>query len=103
MALDTTSPLFKVNFTDGSFITVINESADARKFSTPGQYEEIAPALFIGDFTSGETVIKHDMDGNTWQINNDSVTVGGVTYTRGTNRELMCIIDGFAIIYGNST
>ena len=89
MALDTTSPLFKVNFTDGSFITVINEGADARKFSTPGQYEEIAPALFIGDFTSGETVIKHDMDGNTWQINNDSVTVGGITYTRGTNRELM--------------
>ena len=87
MSYDITSPILTINFTDGSYLTVINESMYRRKYSRPGQYEEIVPCMFISNLDNNNyEVLKFDLDGNTWKISNNYITIGNTTFNRGNDK-----------------
>ena len=89
MSYDITSPILKINFTDGTFLTVYNESMYRRKYSRPGQYEEIVPCLFISNLDNNNyEVLKYDLDGNLWKISNNYIKIGDTTFNRGNSQLL---------------
>lgn len=89
MSYDVNSAIFKIVFTDGSYLSVINTGMYRPKYERPGQYEMIVPCLFISDLANNYTVLKFDKDGNTWKINNDYIQVNDHIYTR--TGKLMCL------------
>lgn len=91
MSYDVHEAFFKIMFTDGTYITVFNESMFRAKYARPGQYEFVVPNLFIGNLSDNFTVIKFDKDGNTWEFNNDYIKVGNVRYDRDSGRKLMSL------------
>lgn len=90
MSYDLTSPVFRINFTDGTYCCVLNSSEYAKTYSWPAQYEEIVPALFISNISGSdsEPVIKTDLDGNVWEICNDYIKINGVSHTRDNSQFL---------------
>lgn len=89
MSYDVDSAIFKIVFTDGSYLSVINTGMYRPKYELPGQYEMIVPCLFISDFENNYTVLKFDKDGNTWKINNNYIQVNDHVFTR--TGKLMCL------------
>lgn len=89
MSYDLDSAIFKIVFTDGSYLSVINTGMYRPKYERPGQYEMIVPNLFISDLENNYTVVKYDKDGNLWKINNDQIQVNNHVYSR--SGKLMCL------------
>lgn len=86
MSFSSTSPTFRYNFTDGSFITVVNFGEDSPKYGN-GEYTLTIPNLYVGDFDtySGE-ITKYDLSGNEFVFSNRGVKINGVDYTRQASR-----------------
>lgn len=83
MSYDVNSAIFKIEFTDGSFLSVLNGSMYRQKYGRPGQYEMIVPNLFISNLSgSNYTVLKYDKDGNLWRISNDQIQIGDHVFVR---------------------
>lgn len=86
MSFSNSSPTFRYNFTDGSFITVINIGSDRPMYGN-GEYTLTIPNCYIGDFDtySGE-MTKYDLAGNVFVFSNRGVKINGVDYTRQASR-----------------
>ena len=86
MSYSSDSTAFKLNFTDGTFMTILNYGADAPTFTT-GQHEFIIPNFYLGEFsTGGFTFTKYDYDGNEYVFSQTGVIINGTIDTRTSNR-----------------
>ena len=84
MAYSTDAVSFRLNFTDGSAITLLNRASNTDTLD-PGEYNFILPNSVIGDFTGESyTVIKYDYKGNKYEFSERGVIINDVADFRAT-------------------
>ena len=85
MAYNTDSSVYKLTFTDGTFITLLNVGDDMPEYS-PGTYEMTIPNLYMGNFDSdGKSYIKYDSKGNKYEFSDRGVLINDTIDFRQTN------------------
>ena len=84
MAYTTDASCYRLNFTDGTFITLLNRETNTEHLA-PGEYTFIIPNSIIGDFT-GEiyTEIKYDANGNKYEFSERGVVINDTADFRAT-------------------
>ena len=89
MAYNPTSAMFKLYFTDGTFITLLNMGTN-RPVYQPGEYEFILPNFYIGniDGTSPE-MIKYDSTGNVYHFTQGKLIINNFQINSGSNKALL--------------
>lgn len=71
---DDDSPIFKISFTDGTFITALNE-LDPRLYGA-GDYNFALPNFMFGSFAgSSDVVTRYDYMGNKWDIRETGLVI----------------------------
>lgn len=84
MAYTTDALSYRLNFTDGTFITLMNRESNTEPLN-PGEYTFIIPNSIIGDFT-GEiyTETKYDAEGNKYEFSERGVVINDTADFRAT-------------------
>lgn len=88
MSYNPNSAIFKLNFTDGTFITMLNGDSETDPDFGAGQHELIIPNLYMGDF-DGNTYnsTKYDKNGNKYEFSERGVVINEtINFTRQASR-----------------
>ena len=87
MSVDTSALTFRLNFTDGTFITMFNRE-DNTEALEPGEYTFIIPNALFGDI-SGESfnAIKYDSKGNKYEFSELGVLINDTIDFRATGNQ----------------
>lgn len=96
MSIDNSSLAFRYNFTDGTFMTVINVSINAPEIS--GENTIVLPNHYFGDLPGGlsGTMIKYDKNGNKFEFSDQGVIINDTQDFRRTGNRM-------AFIYNTDT
>ena len=93
MSVNTSALSFRLNFTDGTFITLLNRQVNTEP-SDPGEYTLILPNLLIGDL-SGESYnsVKYDFNGNKYEFSELGVVINDIHDFRATGNRFVMSYD----------
>lgn len=87
MSVSNSYPTFKYNFTDGTFMTVLNVSGNAPVFD--GEITYILPNYYFGDLENfSGTITKYDKNGNKFEFSNQGVIVNDTQDLRRTGNRM---------------
>ena len=87
MSVSNSSPTFKYNFTDGTFMTVVNTSSEASTYI--GEMTFILPNYYFGDLESfSGTITKYDKNGNKFEFSNQGVIINDIQDFRRTGNRM---------------
>lgn len=89
MAISLESPTYKLTFTDGTFITLLNSNSDVSHVYEGGEYTFILPNYYIGDFDTWlGSVTKYDKNGNKYEFSNMGVIINDTQDFRRTGNKM---------------
>lgn len=88
MSYTTDAAIYKLNFTDGTFISMLNGDTETNPRLGPGQHEFIIPNLYMGDFDGKSyDVTKYDNNGNKYEFSERGVVINDtIDFTRQASR-----------------
>lgn len=88
MSIDNSSPMFKYNFTDGTFMTVLNVSANSPRYT--GENTFALPNFYFGDLGDGfsGTITKYDKNGNKFEFSDQGVIINDTLDFRSTGNRM---------------
>lgn len=87
MSYTTDAPLYKLEFTDGTFINMLNVGENDPRLG-PGQHEYIIPNFYMGDFDGlSYEKTKYDKKGNKYVFSERGVVINDtINFTRQASR-----------------
>ena len=93
MSVNTSALTFRLNFTDGTFITLLNREENTELLD-PGEYTLILPNAVIGDI-NGESynVVKYDINGNKYEFSELGVVINDIHDFRATGNRFAMSYD----------
>lgn len=87
MSIDSTSAMYKYNFTDGTFMTVLNSSSNAQRYDNEMTF--VLPNYFFGDLDSfSGTITKYDKNGNKFEFSDQGVVINDTQDLRRTGNRM---------------
>lgn len=90
MSVNNTADMFKYNFTDGTFMTVLNASSNAAVHG--GEVTYILPNYYFGDLENfSGTITKYDKNGNKFEFSNQGVIINDTQDFRRTGNRMAFI------------
>lgn len=89
MSVSTSALTFRLNFTDGTYITMFNRENNTEPLA-PGEYTFITPNAIFGDISGGSfNVIKYDSKGNKYEFSELGVLINDSIDFRATGNRFI--------------